>query len=434
MTEPTSHAHAMRRLNIIGLLTVVVLTGGVGGWAATSQLSGAVIAPGSIVVESNTKKVQHPTGGVVGQILAKDGDLVGEGQLLLRLDETITRATLGIVRAQLDELSIREARLLAERDGQSEVLLPAALAARREAPEIVAALANEASLFRSRAEARSGQKSQLRERITQVREEIGGLAAQRTAKEQEIQFIAEELAGVRDLYAKNLISIQRLMALQRDEVKLKGEHGHFTAEIARASGKIGELELQIIQLEQDFRTEILRDLRDAHAKLAELRERLVAAEDQLKRVDIRSPYTGIVHQLSAHTVGGVVAAGETIMLIVSPQDSLVVEARVAPQDIDQVSVGSSSVARIMAGNQRVIPDIFARITRVSADLSRETSTNSAYYVVRAALDDESISRLQEIKLLPGMPVELFIQTQTRTPLAYLLRPLYEQVDRALRER
>lgn len=424
----------IRRLNAIGLLTTIALLGGAGGWATTMQLSGAVIAAGKIVVESNSKKVQHPTGGVVGEILVRDGDVVVEGQPLLRLDETVTRATFAIVRSQIDELMIREARLLAEQDGAIALSLPAALSNRANDPSLQMTFTGEQNLFAARANARAGQKSQLRERIAQIRDEIGGLTAQQTAKDQEITFIAEELVGVRSLYAKNLISVQRLMALQRDQAKLLGEKGQFVAEIARAHGKISELELQLLQLDQDFRTEVLRELRDTQAKLAELRERLVAAEDQLRRVEIRSSYAGIVHELAVHTVGGVVAAGETIMQIVSRQDSLVVEARVAPHDIDQVASGSTTVARIMAGNQRTIPDVTGRVTRVSADLTREPQTNAVFYVIRASLDPEAVARLDHLTLVPGMPVELFIQTQERTALAYLLKPLQEQIARAFRER
>jgi len=434
MRKKSNSRRTIRRLNVIGLLTIAIMLAGVGGWAANTQLAGAVIASGSVVVESNLKKVQHPAGGIVGELLVKEGDSVAEGQLLIRLDDTITKATLGIVRSQLDELLIREARLLAEREGSSLILFPSALSGRRHEKTLTLAFAGEESLFDSRRLARAGQQAQLRERVAQTREEIGGLSAQREAKEREVKFIAEELEGVSGLYKKNLVSIARLMALQRDHAKLEGERGHFAAEIARAKGKIGELELQAIQLDQDFRTDVLRELRDAQAKLGELKERLVAAEDQLKRVDIRSPYTGLVHQLSVHTIGGVIANGETIMQIVSRQDSLVVEAKVAPQDIDQVSNGSKVIARIVAGNQRTMPDVSGHISRVSADLTREPQTNAAYYVVRAALEAEGLAQLKDIKLVPGMPVELFIQTQERTPLAYLMKPLQEQIARAFRER
>ncbi len=303
--------------------------------------------------------MQHPTGGVVGEILVKDGMRVEEGQIIIRLDDTVAKATLDIVRSQLEELLIRESRLLAERDGLDTVPIPAELSDRRGVPPVEAALLGEAKLLESRNTARAGQRSQLRERVAQINEEIRGLTSQFEAKQNEIKFISEERVGVSDLYRRNLVPIIRYMQLQRDQARLTGERGQFIAEIARARVGISEIELQIIQLDQDLRTEVLRDLRETQGKVAEMSERLVAAEDQLKRVDLRSPQNGIVHQLSVHTVGGVIGNGETIMLIVPESDQLVVEAKVPPQDIDQVAIGATVKVRIMAGNQRTRPDLNA---------------------------------------------------------------------------
>jgi HlyD family secretion protein len=430
---------AIRKLNLIGLAMVAVLIGGVGGWATTTQLAGAVIAPGTIVVESNIKKVQHPSGGVVGEILVREGSEVKDGDVVLRLDDTVTRSTLGVVRSQLDETMAREARLLAERDDANAISFPAQLTSRRDDPSVGPATAGEERLFESRKAARAGQRSQLRERIAQLNEEVRGLSAQLAAKESELGLIGTELVGVADLYKKNLVSISRYMQLQRDQTRLQGERGQFIADIARARGKISETELQIIQVDQDFRTEVLKDLREAQGKIAELKERVTAAEDQLKRVDLRAPQAGIVHQLAAHTVGGVIANGETVMQIVPRADELVVEAKVAPTDIDQVAVGSEAVVRVLAGNQRTSPVISGRLTRMSADLTREQQQNSAqpaqaYYTVRIVLPAEEVARLRDIHLLPGMPVEVFIQTHERSPLQYLLKPLQEQIARTFRER
>jgi HlyD family secretion protein len=429
----------IRKLNLIGLALCVILIGGVGGWAATTQLSGAVIAPGTIVVESNIKKVQHPSGGVVGQILVKEGSEVKDGDVVLRLDDTVTRSTLGVVRSQLDETLAREGRLLAERDDAAAISFPDQLTSRRDDPSVGPAMAGEEKLFESRRTARAGQRSQLRERIAQLNEEVRGLSAQLAAKESELELIGTELVGVADLYKKNLVSISRYMQLQRDQTRLQGERGQFIADIARARGKISETELQIIQVDQDFRTEVLKDLRDAQGKIAEFKERVTAAEDQLKRVDLRAPQAGFVHQLAVHTVGGVIANGETIMQIVPRADELVVEAKVAPNDIDQVAVGAEAVVRVLAGNQRTTPVITGRLTRVSADLTREQQQNSsqpaqAYYTVRIVLPADEVARLRDIHLLPGMPVEVFIQTYERSPLQYLLKPLQEQIARTFRER
>ncbi len=435
MSEPIADPRrAIRRLNRLGLGAAVLLFGGIGGWAATAHLSGAVIAPGTIVVESNVKKVQHPSGGIVGGIFVKEGDHVEAGQLVMRLDDTLTRATLGIVRSQLDELTAREARLLAERDLRDAIAFPDALLLRRAEASVDAAVAGEGRLFESRRTARQGQRSQLRERVEQARQEIAGLTAQLSAKETEIGFITEELAGVTELYRKNLIPVIRYMQLQRDQARLSGERGQLVADIARARGRIGEIELQILQLDQDFRTEVLRDLREAQGKIAEIRERVAAAEDQLRRIDIRAPQAGFVHQLSVHTVGGVIANGETVMQIVPKADRLVVEAKVPPQDIDQVANGARVAVRILAGNQRMMPDVEGRVIRVSADLTREPQSQVTYYVVRVALDETAVGKLTDLTLVPGMPADSFIQTTDRTPLDYLLKPLHEQIARTFRER
>ena len=264
---------------------------------------------------------------------------------MLRLDDTVTRATLGVVRSQLDELLAREARLLAERDDADAIVFPAQLTSGREDASVATAVAGEQRLFESRRSARTGQRSQLRERIAQTNEEIRGLSAQQEAKESELKLIAKELVGVTELYKKNLVSISRFTQLQRDQTRLQGERGQLIADIARARGKISETELQIIQLDQDFRTEVLKDLRETQGKIAELKERVTAAEDQLKRIDLRAPQTGVVHQLSVHTVGGVIANGELIMQIVPRADELVVEAKVAPNDIDQIAIGSTAIVR-----------------------------------------------------------------------------------------
>lgn len=424
---------AIRKLNQIGLVAVVLLVGGIGGWAATSKLSGAVIAPGTIVVESNVKKVQHPTGGIVGEILVKEGGSVEAGQVVMRLDDTVTRATLNIVQSQLNELKAREARLRAERDSADTVTFPDDLvaAARNKAAITVA---GERKLFKSRRATRNGQKAQLRERISQNTEEIRGLSAQLVAKKSEIKFIEQELVGVADLYKKKLTPIVRFMQLQRDKAKLEGERGQHISAIAKAKVKIGETKLQIIQIDQDFRTEVLKELRETQGKIAELKERYVAAEDQLKRIDIRAPQSGIVYQLAVHTVGGVIGGGDAVMQIVPRSDALVVEAKVSPQDIDQLAVGAKVSVRMMAANQRVTPNISGTLTRISADLTRDNQTRQTYYVVRVALYEKEVARLGQLKLMPGMPAEVFIETYDRTPLQYLLKPLREQIARTFRER
>jgi HlyD family secretion protein len=428
----------IRSLNIAGLAMVVAFVGCIGGWAATSEIAGAVIGSGSLIVESVVKKVQHPAGGVIKEILVRDGSTVEEGQVLVRLDDTLPRATLGVVRSQLDENKARHARLLAERDTAEAIDFPGDLTVRSGEASVEAALNGEIKLFESRKAARAGQRSQLRERIAQTNEEIRGLTAQQQAKEGEIKLIAEELVGVSELYSKNLVSISRFMQLQRDKSRIEGERGQFIAEIARARAKISETELQIIQLEQEFRTEVLKELRDTQGKIAELVERMAAAEDQLMRVDIRAPRSGVVHSLAVHTIGGVIGNAETLMTIVPHGDELIVEAKVAPQDVDQIGIGAPARVRIMAGNQPTMPELNGILTHVSADLTREQSHGlapaQAYYSVRASLSKAEIERLGAFRLMPGMPAEVFIQTQSRTPLQYLIKPLRDQIARSFRER
>ena len=429
----------IRKLNIIGLALVVAFLGGIGGWASTSELSGAVIAIGTVIVETNVKKVQHPTGGVVKEILVKEGSQVDEGQIVVRLDDTVTRATLGVVRSQLDENGARQARLAAEREAADAITFPDDLTGRINESTVATAVHGEERLFEARRDARVSQRAQLRERIAQSNQEIVGLTAQYQAKDKEISLIGEELVGVTELYGKNLVSISRFMQLQREQARLHGERGQLVADIARARAKISETELQLIQLGQDFRTEVLKDLRETQGKIAELIERAAAAEDQVKRVDIRAPRSGFVNQLAVHTVGGVIANGETIMQIVPHSDDLIVEAKVAPQDIDQVEQGAVALVRIMAGNQRTMRDVKGALTHISADLTRDPPSASGqptqpYYVVRISLPPAEVERLGEFRLVPGMPAEVFIQTTARTPLQYLLKPLREQIARTFRER
>jgi HlyD family secretion protein len=427
-------AVSIRRHLLGGAVIALLLTVGVGGWAATTELSGAVIAQGSIVVDSNIKKVQHLTGGIVGELLVRDGQRVGAGEVVLRLDETITRVNLAIVTKGLDEMTARQARLAGERDQAEQVAFPAKLLARASEPDVAAAIQSERKLFELRRSARLGQKSQLRERIAQLDEEVRGYTALREAKAEEIELIQRELEGVRELWDKKLVQINRLMSLERDAARLKGERAQSVAAIAQSRGKIGEIELQIIQIDQDLSSEVARESRDVDAKIGEFAERKVAAEDQLKRVEVRAPQDGVVHQLAVHTVGGVVSASDAIMLIVPEADALAVEVKVLPQDIDQLRLGQSAGLRFSAFNQRTTPEISGTISRVSADVSTDQRSGQSFYTVRIALPAEETARLGNVKLVPGMPVEAFIKTYDRTVLSYFIKPLEDQVMRAFRER
>ena len=431
---PGSSRASIHRHLLAGCLIVLLLAGGVGGWAATTQIAGALIAQGSVVVDSNVKKVQHPTGGVVGKLNVQDGDRVKAGDILVQLDDTITRANLAIVTKGLDELAARKARLEAERDGAESITFPRMLLAHAEDAPVAIALANERKLFELRRNARLGQKAQLRQRITQLQDEISGQNAQQEAKAREIGLIGKELDGVRELWKNNLVQITRLTALERDAARLEGERAQLIAAVAQTKGKISETELQIIQIDQDLSSEVAKDMREVDAKYGEFVERKVAAEDQLKRIDIRAPQDGVVLESKVHTVGGVIPAGDAIMLIVPESDNLQVEAKINPRDIDQIQVGQPAMLRFSAFNLRTTPEINGTITRIAADATADQRTGQTYYNTRIAMTKGEIARLGEVKIIPGMPVEAFVQTGERSVMSYLIKPLQDQFMRAFREK
>jgi HlyD family secretion protein len=434
MGELKGAQRSIRLHLIIGLAIVVVLAGGLGGWASTAEISGALIAPGSIVVESNVKKVQHPTGGVVGEVLARDGDLVKAGDVVVRLDDTVTKASLAIVVKTLDGLMARGARLQAEQQGLDKIIFPQELLARAGDPEVKNIIASESKLFEVRTNGRIGQKAQLRERITQLNEEIAGLTAQETAKDQEIALVEKELVGVRDLYDKHLVQMSRLTTLERDAARLNGERAQYIASKAQAKGKITETELQIIQVDKDMVSDVSKDLRETTDKIGEFVERKVTAEDQLRRTDIRAPQDGMVLQSTVHTVGGVITAGDAIMMIVPQSDDLQVEAKVNPQDIDKLQIGQKTLLRLSAFNQRTTPELNGVVSRVSPDVTVDQRTGQSYYTIRVSMSAQEIARLGDVKLIPGMPAEAFVQTGDRTMLSYLIKPLSDQLMRAFREK
>jgi HlyD family secretion protein len=435
MIKQSGDARESIRLHlIVGLTVVVLLAGGLGGWASTAEISGALIAPGQIVVESSLKKVQHPTGGVVGEVRAHDGDLVKAGDVLVRLDDTVTKANLAIVTKTLDGLWARAARLEAEQQGLSKIAFPRALLDRADDPDVKNIMANESKLFEVRTTGRSGQKAQLRERIVQLNEEIAGLEAQETAKDQEIALVQKELVGVRSLYDQHLVQLTRLTTLERDAARLAGERAQFIASRAQAKGKITETELQVIQVDKDMVSDVSKDLRETNDKIGEFVERKVTAEDQLRRIDIRAPQDGMVEQSTVHTVGGVISAGDAIMIIVPQGDDLQVEAKVNPQDIDKLQIGEKTLLRLSAFNQRTTPELNGFVTRVSPDVNTDQRTGQSYYTIRVSMPPEELARLGEVRLIPGMPVEAFVQTGDRTMLSYLVKPLKDQLARAFRER
>jgi len=426
------------RLHIAaGVGVAILLVGGVGGWAATSELAGAVIASGQIVVDTNVKKVQHPAVGIVKELHVRTGDRVKAGDLLIRLDDTQIRASLEMVRHSLDELTSRRARDEVERDGAPEVTFPPDLLARQSDPLVARIIEGERNLFATRRSSRAGQRALLRAQIAELDEQIRGTKEQLTAKDKEIEWVKQELKGTRELWQKNLIQLGRLTAQEREAARLEGDHGVLLAQIAQNRGKVAETELRIIQIDEDLRTEVSKDLAENRAKTSELTERRIAAEDQLRRVEIRAPHEGVVHELAVHTVGGVIKEGEPIMLIVPDGEKLLVEAKVQPQDIDQLYIGQPAALRFSAFNQRTTPEVNGTVSLVSADVVQDTRVGQnapPYYMVRVSISPEELEKLGDVKLMPGMPVEVFIRTHERTALSYLVRPVHDQIARAFKEK
>lgn len=424
---------SINRYLFAGLATCAFLVGVVGALAATISISGAVIGHGVLAVSSNVKKVQHPTGGVVSEIAVKEGSKVKAGDLLIKLDPTVTKANLAIVANSLDEYSARLARLEAERDGIKSIRMPVAFRGREEEPEVKRLMKEEQTVFELRANARSGLKMQLRERITQLGQEVAGQEEQQVAKRREMDLIQKELDAVQTLWDQKLVSVQRLAALQREAARLDGEYGARTAAIAQAKGKVAEIELQIIQIDEDLRSEVAKEISELQAKISEASERRTAAEDQLRRIEIRSPQAGVVHELAVHTIGGVIAPGETVMQIVPTEDDLAVEARILPQDIDQVHQGQEAVIRLSAFSQQTTPELKGSLEQLAVDLTVDKQTGGAFYQARVAIPRDELAKLDHLTLTAGMPAEVFFETGDRTMLSYIVKPLRDQIDRAFRE-
>jgi len=429
----SSAIRSLRRYQIAGFVGSGLLLGVIGLWSVLASIQGAVIAPGVTVVETYLKRIQHRDGGIIAEITVKEGERVGAGQVLVRLDETDTRAELAILQGTLDELSAKRARLVAERDDEAEIQFPEALLSGTADPRIADLLAGQRKLFSVQKAALAGRTEQLTERVGQLEQEISGLAAQYASKKEQTVLVREELANLRKLLQQGLVEVNRVFALDRERARLEGEEGELVASIAAAKGRISETKLQVIQITDDARTRSLSDLREAEAGIAETTERLIASGAKLARMEIRAPRAGIVHQLSVHTIGGVIAPGADIMAIVPDLDELVIDAQVRPEDIDQVNIGQAAQVRFPAFDQRTTPEINGEIVQVAADLTRASEDSLPFYAVRVRLGPEQIKLLGANKLKAGMPAEAFIQTHERTPLSYFLQPLTDQVAHTFRE-
>lgn len=446
--DDIAKAHAgVRNALIAGAVVIALLMFGLLRWAALTEITGAVIADGTVVVESSAKKIQHPTGGTVSDLRVRNGDRIKAGDLLLRLDGAGIRDRLDTLARQLTAERLHIARLTAERDDTSSMAPSHEITSLDSDPEISAMIASERGLFESRRAIREGQRAELNQRILQLQNEIVGIEGQGRAKAAEIRLIDEELEllgrleggpekemDIRHIGAASSDIAQKRLALRREAARLHGECGQLHAAAAQLRGRIAEIEMQIVRLDHETQSAVISDLATASARTAELQQRTLAAEDELRRLDVVATTSGTVHELAIRGSGDVIAAGETLMLLIPDSDRLVVEAKIDPHQIDQVLAAKTALLRFSAFNRRTTPELAGKLTRVSADLSRDARTGNAYFVARVEIDDTEIAHLGDARLVPGMPVEVQIETQHRTALSYLLKPLEDQFARAWKER
>jgi HlyD family secretion protein len=430
VTRRWSAAGAMR----LGLAASFVLVFGLGAWSVLASIAGAVVAPGRLKVETNRQVVQHLEGGVVAEINVQDGDRVTAGDVLIRLDDTLLRAELAIVESQLFEALARIGRLEAEQEGATAIRFDAELLDRAAThPEVAALVEGQRRLFDARTETMTREREQLRERQVQIREEIRGAEAQRDSLSIQLGFIAQELADQRALLEKGLTQTSRVLALERENARLTGQTGALTAQIAEARGRITEIDVQLTGREATRREEAITQLRDLRREEAELRERRLSGVERLSRLEIRAPRSGEVLGSTVSTVRAVIRAAEPIMYVVPTEEALIVESQIEVVNVDQVYPGQAARLRFSAFNQRTTPEIDGVVKRVSADALTEESSGRSFYVVEIAIAEAGMAALEGLTLVPGMPVEAFIQTGERTPLSYLLHPITEFFNRGLRE-
>lgn len=434
-TEIEQHAdQGLKRMTRNGLIAIAVLVFGCGGLMALLPMAGAVIAPGEVSVETQVKQISHPFGGVAGEILVRDGDRVKEGDVLIRLDDTVAGANAEYTGLSLDQLLAKEARLRAVRDGAASVSFPAELHARAaEDPFVASVMRDEARGFALGRQSRGDMLNQLQARISQTQAEITSLQSRAAAYDRQASLIGQELAQTRELYENSLSTLDRVNALERAQVGVQAERSSALAGITEAQARIGELRTQMAGLGSENRSQAALELAQVQALISESRQRAVTAGDTNDRTAIRAPQSGYVNRLAVHTIGGVVPPGQVLMEIVPDSDQLVVEANVAITDIDNVAIGQPAFMRFTALSMRTTPELQGKVVQVDPNRTVDEATGMAYYTARVEISEEEFAKLGDAQLTVGMPVEVFIQTGQRTILNYILRPLSDQLNRALRE-
>ena len=402
-------------------------------WSIAAPIDSAVLAVGRVVVETNRKTIQHLEGGMVGEVLVREGDLVSQGQV--RLDDTVPRANASLIDGQLVELYARRARLESERDSRSD------LGAVRGAEEILATsafkekLTGQRMLFDARQTTLVTQSALLQEKIVQQQERIIGIRAQLRSLRNQLRLIQDELNGVRELHAQGYAPATRVRALERELERITGERGSLEAGIAEAESAIASAKLEIERLIEDRREQAITELREVEVKISELEERRIAAVDALRRTEIRAPQSGRVLGLAVHTVGEVTGPGESLMEIIPDGDKLFVDARIATRDVDKVRQDQETLVRFSGLGSRNTPEVQGTVINVSADSIVDDSTGAAFYVVRIEIPEGEVlsKELNGETLVPGMPVEAFIRTGSRPAISYLLKPLTDSMTRSFRE-
>jgi HlyD family type I secretion membrane fusion protein len=422
-------AFAIRTRVVLASLFVLALVVGFGGWAAHADLSGAIIAQGKVAVKKQVKLVQHRDGGIVSEILVANGDRVKEGEVLIRLDETQTKSELGVLRSQITELLGRRARLSAERDEATEIIFEREF---ETAPQSAEIARGELRLFRENRAVREARREQLLLQVEQYEEQVRGLNSQEISNAAERVMVGDDLKRLMPLFNNKFIEIGRIRAMERDLVKIDGLKGEIAANIARVRGQISETKIKIIEADQQVRTDAQREYREVDGRIAELQERIVAAQDRLSRMNLTSPISGFVNELSVHTINGIIAPKETLMSIVPDGAELIVEARIAPIDIDQAIAGQSARMRFTAFNQRTTPEIAGVVETIGAAATLDPASGQTYYLSTIAIAG-GIDKIGGKPIVPGMPTEVFLATGTRSALSYLVKPFTDQMMRSFRE-
>lgn len=431
---PQSQKWSARRPVTTGLVTLALLVGGFGGWSLLTDISGAIVAPGQLEVEQNRQIVQHPDGGVVAEIAVVEGQAVKSGDLLIRLDGNLLESELAIVEGQLFEARARRARLEAERDDKDAPVFAGELAEMAKTrPEVAELVEGQRGLFFARRESLARQSEQLVKRGAQIASQIEGVAAQSQALTIQLDLIRKELKDQQSLLDKGLAQASRVLALQREEAQLLGNAGELASSRAQAEGRATEVELEILRLAAVRREEANTQLRDVGPQELELAERRRALTERIARLDIRAPVSGLVLGLQVTSPRSVLRPADPVLYLIPQDRPLVITAQITPIHVDEVHIGQQVRLVFPAFSARTTPELFGHVTTISADALTDQRSQASYYRAEIVLDAGEMAKLSNLTLLPGMPVEAFIQTGARTPMAYLLKPFTDYFNLAFRE-